>query len=153
MGCNMLTEQFLFRHSILLAYALNILFISFLAAVSVIISGEITCNEIFIILIVSGGPALGAHGISFLSHWCKKTILSTLLNCVQILLLGLIIYIHFYFLSIFGLISYARQIMFFAPSILVPWVFYAVSGVVMSFIFFGVFYGLKKIFSHWSLSR
>jgi len=138
-------EQFLFRHSILLIYALNVFFILTLAVVSIIVRGESTFKEIFIVLITSIVPALGAYGISCLSNWCKKTVLTVFLNCVQIFLLGLISHIHFYFLSTFGFVSYARQIMSFAPSLLVPWVFYAICGLGVSFAFFGLFYGFKKI--------
>ncbi len=94
---------------------------------------------------MAGVPALGACGIIFLTNWCNDPVLNVLPNCVQVFLLGLVFYFHIYFLGKFDFIFYAKHAMFLAPSLLVPWVFYAACGLVISFVTLRIFQASKKI--------
>ncbi len=112
-----------------------------------IIAGNSAFEAVLATLIMAGAPALGAYAISCLRHWLNSSVLTVLLNCLQVFLSALILYIHFYCLWKFDFVLYAKHVMFLAPSLLVAWTIYAACGLVISFIFSVVFHAFKKILS------
>ena len=140
-------EQLTFQRFIFVGYALNLVFALSLAATSIINAENGVYDAVLAILIMALGPELGAYAISFLSSWLKNAVLTVLLNCVQVFLLGVTAAVQIKLLWMFGFVLYAAHVTFLAGSTLVPWIIYAAFGLGFASIFFGAFYGFKKIIS------
>lgn len=139
-------EQLTFQRFIFVGYALNLVFALSLAATS-IINAENSVYDAVLAILMALGPGLGACAISCLSSWLKNAVLTVLLNCVQVFLLGVTAVVQIKLLWMFGFVLYAAHVTFLAGSTLVPWIIYAAFGLGFAFIFFGAFYGFKKIIS------
>jgi len=137
-------EKLFFRRLIVAVYGLNFLFTLSLSVTSIIL-GESIFDLTSVMFFVCLFPGLGAYGINAMIDFSEKEGFIFLLFCVQILLAGLILYLQIYSLFVFGFIGYAERVIFLAPSILAPWVFYTVVGLAFSFALLTIFLFFERV--------
>ena len=72
-------------------------------------------------------PAFGAYVIYLSWRIVQPTQAKLFYYFMQLFLLVLVFKFHFIILSTYGFKTYSRQILYLSPSLIVPWLFYAIA--------------------------